>query len=162
MEQDHPSISIRLAQASEANAIASVILESFAEYEVRYTPEGFAATTPTADVIQRRLHEGPVWVAYQQGAVVGTVSAVSQGEACYIRSMAILPAARGQGIGRLLLQQAEDFAVAHGHTSLLLSTTPFLTRAIRLYEQAGFRRNDDGPHDLFGTSLFTMLKPLRF
>jgi GNAT superfamily N-acetyltransferase len=162
MQQSQPSISIRLAQASEAAAIASAIFQSFAEYQAAYTPEAFAATTPTADTIRRRLDEGPMWVACRQGTIVGTVSAVSRGAACYIRSMAILPAARGAGLGRLLFQHVEEFAVAQGHTNLLLSTTPFLTRAIRLYEQAGFRRSEDGPHDLFGTALFTMMKPLRF
>jgi putative acetyltransferase len=160
VEQDQPNISIRLAQASEAATIASVILQSFAEYQAAYTPAAFAATTPTADTIQSRLEEGPVWVVCMQGTVVGTVSAVPKGAACYVRSMAILPAARGQGIGRLLLQQAEDFAAMQGHTYLQLSTTPFLTRAIRLYEQFGFQRSDDGPHDLFGTALFAMAKPL--
>jgi GNAT superfamily N-acetyltransferase len=160
MEQEPPSIAIRAAQASEAAAIASTILEAFAEYRASYTPAAFAATTPAAETILRRLGEGPVWVASRQDALVGTLSAVPQGPACYIRSMAILPAARGQGIGRRLLQRAEDFAAAHGHAYLLLSTTPFLTPAIRLYERAGFRRSDDGPHDLFGTALFTMVKPL--
>jgi short-subunit dehydrogenase len=40
-----------------------------------------------------------------------------------------------------------------------LSTTP-LTRAISLYEQYGFRRSDEGPNNLFGTPLFTMVKVL--
>jgi GNAT superfamily N-acetyltransferase len=161
MEQSQPSISIRMARASDAAAIASAILQSFAEYQAAYTPAAFAATTPTADTIEGRLREGPVWAACRRGAIVGTVSAVSRGAGCYIRSMAIVPAARGAGLGRLLLQHVEEFAAAQGHTYLLLSTTPFLARAIRLYEQAGFRRSEDGPRDLFGTALFTMVKPLQ-
>jgi putative acetyltransferase len=160
MERDESGIHIRMAGASETAAIASVLFQSFAEHRASYTAAAFAATTPTADGIRRRLHEGPVWVACHHDAIVGTVSAVSRGDVCYIRSMAILPAARGRGIGRLLLQHVEQFAAAQGCTSLLLSTTPFLTRAIRLYEQVGFRRTNDGPHDLFGTALFTMVKPI--
>jgi putative acetyltransferase len=160
MEREQPNITIHMAQASDAEAIASVLFQSFAEYQASYTPAAFAATTPTADAIRRRLHEGPVWVACQEGAVVGTVSAVPKGVVCYIRSMAVLLAARGHGIGHLLLQHVEDFAAAQGLAYLLLSTTPFLTRAIRLYEQVGFRRSDEGPHDLFGTALFTMAKPV--
>jgi ribosomal protein S18 acetylase RimI-like enzyme len=41
---------------------------------------------------------------------------------------------------------------------MLLSTAPFLDRAIRLYERFGFRRTNEGPHDLFGTPLFSMEK----
>jgi GNAT superfamily N-acetyltransferase len=160
MECNEFGIHIRLARASDAAAIASVLLQSFAEHQTSYTPAAFAATTSTADQIRRRLHEGPVWVACHDDAIVGTVSAIPKGEACYIRSMAVLPAARGHAIGRLLLQHVEHFAAAHGCTYSLLSTTPFLTRAIRLYEQVGFRRSSNGSHDLFGTALFTMMKPV--
>jgi hypothetical protein len=36
-------------------------------------PAAFQATTPTADQIRSRLDEGPIWVAEQAGAVVGTI-----------------------------------------------------------------------------------------
>jgi len=75
--------------------------------------------------------------------------------------MAVLPTARGQGTGELLLLQIESYATEQGCGRLVLSTTPFLRRAIRLYEKFGFRRNGGGPHDLCGTPLFTMEKVLR-
>ena len=160
MEQARPGVHIRLATSDDVRQIATVLYESFIEYKSSYTAEGFAATTPTADEIQSRLEEGPVWVALHDGAIVGTVSAVDKGEALYIRGMAILPTARGQRIGELLLNQIESFASLHGYKRLVLSTTPFLTRAIRLYERAGFSRSSEGPHDLSGTPLFTMVKSL--
>ena len=151
---------IHLAVPSEALVIALVLYESFAEYKPEYTPEAFAATTPTPDQIEQRMSEGPVWVAVRQGAIVGTVSAVPKGQALYIRSMAVLPAARGQGIAELLLSQLEVYALAESFQRLFLSTTPFLTGAIRLYERMGFQRSGEGPHDLCGTPLFTMIKEL--
>jgi len=36
-------------------------------------------------------------------------------------------------IGELLLKQVENFAAAHGYERMTLNTTPFLSRAIRLY-----------------------------
>jgi ribosomal protein S18 acetylase RimI-like enzyme len=107
------------------------------------------------------MEEGPIWVALQNGEVVGTVSAVAKAEAFYIRGMAVDPAARGAGIGRALLEHVEEFAVRHRFKRLFLSTTPFLLSAISLYERHGFLRNDDGPHDLLGTPLFTMVKELK-
>ena len=153
-------IEIRLALADDAPAIATVLHESFVEYKASYTDRGFNATTPTSDQLLNRMKEGPMWVALQAEAIVGTVAAVNQGEALYIRGMAVLPAARGQKVGELLLRQVESYAAAQGCNSLVLSTTPFLARAIRLYEHFGYRRNSEGPHDLFGTPLFTMSKTL--
>jgi len=144
----------------EASLIASVLEAAFAEYRSLYTDEGFAATTPNSDQIQRRIIEGPVWIALRDDEAIGTVSVVLRGEELYVRGMAVLPTSRGLHLGELLLKQVEDFALAHKCKRLILSTTPFLLRAIRLYERTGFRRTAEGPHDLFGTPLFTMAKDL--
>src|SRR5205085_374859 len=154
------NVQIRMAVPGDASAVASVLHESFIEYESFYTREGFDATTPASDQIRNRMEEGPTWVALKDGAIVGTVSAVAKGEALYIRGMGVLPAARGERIGELLLTRIESFASERGFKRLFLSTTPFLTRAIRLYENFGFKPNGEGPYELFGTPLFTMEKNL--
>jgi len=153
-------IEIRRAGAADAPALAQLLAAAFAEYEAAYTPAAFAATTPGADQIRARLPEGPVWIALQQACPVGTVSAVRRGETVYLRSMAVLPAARGLGAGARLLHEVEAFARHAGATALLLSTTPFLTRALRLYEHYGFQPSPAGPHDLHGTPLLTLVKSL--
>jgi N-acetylglutamate synthase-like GNAT family acetyltransferase len=104
------------------------------------------------------MQEGPVWVALVNDAVVGTVSAVPKGESLYVRGMAIVPVARGRRIGESLLMRVEIFAYEHGFKRLFLSTTPFLGRAIQLYERYGFRRSVEGPDNIFGTPLFSMEK----
>jgi ribosomal protein S18 acetylase RimI-like enzyme len=155
-------IRIRPAAADDCDAIAAVLVAAFAEYAPLYTPAGLAATTPASDTIRNRLGEGPIWVAERKedSQIVGTVAAVARAHGLYIRSMAVLPSARGQQIGEALIAQVERFAAAQGHTRLFLSTTPFLVRAIRLYERLGFQQSDDGPHELFGTPLVTMVKIL--
>jgi GNAT superfamily N-acetyltransferase len=137
-----------------------VLYEAFVAYEPCYTREAFAATAPPSSLVRDRMGEGPVWVAPCGEAIVGTVSAVPKDEDVYVRGMAVLPRARGKGIGGSLLSQVEEYASARGHRRLVLSTTPFLTDAIELYERSGFRRSDEGPHDLLGTPLFTMVKVL--
>ncbi len=153
-------IDIRRASTEDAAEIASVLYRSFVEYETVYTSEAFIATTPGPERIKERLQEGPTWVAADGGNIVGTVSAVLRNGELYIRSMAILPFVRGQGVGNLLLNQVENFARDTNCSRLSLSTTPFLIRATRLYEHFGFERSGEGPHDLFGTPLFTMSKKL--
>jgi ribosomal protein S18 acetylase RimI-like enzyme len=152
---------IRMAVPEDASQIASALYRSFLEYESAYTAEAFAATISTPEKIRERMNEGPIWVALQDETIVGTVSVVRKGEALYIRGMAVDPIARGGGIGRELLRHVEEFAVSNWCSRLFLSTTPFLARAIQLYEGYGFRRNDEGPHDLSGTPLFTMVKILK-
>ena len=54
---------IRRAVMPEASSIGSVLRQAFEEYESFYTPDAFAATTPTSEQIRERWSEGPVWVA---------------------------------------------------------------------------------------------------
>lgn len=155
------ALQIREATPGDVPQIVTVLAESFAEYKSLYTEKAYAATTPDGDAIKGRLAEGTTWVAAFGGKIVGTVSVVPEKKSLYIRSMAILPAARGAGIGERLLAEIENFAVTNGYRQLFLSTTPFLHRAIRLYEKLGFERKDEPPHELYGTPLVTMSKNLR-
>jgi GNAT superfamily N-acetyltransferase len=156
----NPEIQIRLAWPDDAAVVATVLLQSFVEFESFYTRDAFAATTPDAAHVLARMREGPVWLAFRNAEVLGTVAAVLKGELAYIRGMAVLPAARRLKVGHRLLEHVEDWAFQEGCNRLLLSTTPFLDAAIRLYEKFGFQRIAEGAQDLFGTPLFTMEKAL--
>lgn len=155
-----PEIKIESATTKDIEAIAAVLHASFAEFKSFYTPVAFRATTPTASQLLERWEEGPVWVAVQGAEIVGTVAAVLKSSGLYVRSMAVHPTARRQGLASQLLKKVESFAIDHQQKQLFLSTTPFLTAAIHLYKRFGFQCSDEGPHDLFGTPLFTMVKEL--
>ena len=155
-----PAITIRRAVTDDAPAIVSLLYESFLEYESFYTVEGFAATVISQSGVIDRMHAGPLFVAMMNSNLVGTVAIVTKDESLYIRGMAVHPSARGQRLGEQLLSYVENLAKCQGARRLLLSTTPFLERAIRLYESFGFERTDEGPYDLHGTPLFTMQKLL--
>jgi len=152
-------VRIRRGKQRDATAIESLIGESFREYECAYTPEAFDVTTPGADDIKERIKNWTVWVALRADMIVGTLSAYPEGEALRIRSMAVHPNMRGRGIGKLLLARVERFACANGYKRLILHTTPFLTPAIRLYENFGFRFIGR-KRNWFGTQLRTMAKQL--
>ena len=146
----------------DAVAIAAVLYDSFREFRSLYTDGGFAATTLDANGIRARMDEGPVWLATRENVAIGTVAAVLDHESLYIRGLAVLPTARGSGVGEALMAEVEHHAASIGCRRLFLSTTPFLTSAIGLYEKLGFRRCSAGAHDLFGTPLFTMEKTISF
>ena len=159
-ETSDDTVDIHEACPSDSAVIALVLRKSFAKYEPLYTRPAFTVTTPASDGVVERMKEGPVWVATLNGQCVGTASTVPKGRRLYIRGMAVIPAARGRGVGHLLLDRIEAFAVARRFSSLFLSTAPFLREAIGLYERRAFCRTDEGPFDLFGTPLFTMEKRL--
>ncbi|MGI8786901.1 MAG: GNAT family N-acetyltransferase [Pyrinomonadaceae bacterium] len=152
-------IEIKRAKTCDAEAIAFILAEVFAAYESLYTAKAFAATTPPGDVIKARFAVGQTWLALLNCETVGTVSAVPRGTDLYIRSMAILPKARGAKIGERMLEVIENYAIENDYKRLTLSTTPFLNRAIRLYENFGF--TPCGAGELFGTPLITMNKELQ-
>jgi len=156
------NVMIRLAELKDAPAVACLLVNAFAEYRPLYTDGGFTATAISAEEVATRMREGPVWVALCENVVVGTISVVRKGNSLYIRGMAVHPQSRGHRIGERLLKEVEDYAATHGLERLFLSTTPFLGRAIRLYENFGFRRIAEGPHELLGTPLFTMEKFLAY
>ena len=78
-------------------------------------------------------------VAYLDGAAVGCgglrTLAPGTGE---IKRMFVVAAARGQGLGRLLLRTLEQRAAAAGHTRVRLLTTPMLREACALYAAEGY------------------------
>ena len=154
-------IEIRFALPEEAESIADVLRTAFAEFESFYTPEAFAATTPSAEKIRARFdEEGAIWAALKNKEIVGTVSAVPREERLYFRSMAVVPSAQGFGIGRLLLETVEKYAIENGFEKMSLVTTPFLKDAIRLYEQSGFESDEIKIDGFFGTPWFAMRKKL--
>lgn len=151
-------IKVRPAMPDDSAAIAFVLAEAFVEYKSLYTEKGYAATTPSADQIEERFGNGLIFVAVGDEEIIGTASTVTKESDLYIRSMAVLPKARGQRLGEKLLEDIESFARAKKYKRLVLGTTPFLHRAIHLYEKFGFECL--GVDDLHGTPLITMKKDL--
>jgi ribosomal protein S18 acetylase RimI-like enzyme len=57
----------------------------------------------------------------------------------------VVPARRGQGIGRALLEAAIELARAHGAVGIDLNTGETDTAARGLYESIGFTNREGGP-----------------
>ena len=151
-------IVIRRAEPDDSEAISRVLHESFIEYKALYPLERYKATVLSTEGVRERLREGPVWVGLTDEAIVGTVSIMPRAEGLYIRGMGIVPQARGLRLGRQLLIVVEDYARENGFQRMYLGTIPFLTRAIRLYEQFGFVFNKDRDEYSHGMPLLCMEK----
>jgi DNA-binding MarR family transcriptional regulator/GNAT superfamily N-acetyltransferase len=151
-------VTIRPALANDADAVAAVLAQVFADQRTQFTAEAYDASTPPAAVIAERISTDPVWVAEQQARIVGTVSAAHRSPALWIRSLAVMPQARGARLGTRLLTEAQRYALDHGFDRMELDTTPFQTSAAMLYERFGFQPGHR--HELHGTPMIRMTKPL--
>jgi putative acetyltransferase len=134
------SISIALERPDSPDAVG-LITELETHLESFYPPEsrhGFS--------VERLVAEGvPLFVLRVGGEpagcggikLVGDQAGHEYGE---LKRMYVRPQFRGRGFGKQILDQLADYALAKGVTLLRLETGIHQQSAIRLYEQAGFRR----------------------
>ena len=137
-------IQIRPIQLEDNPAIAKII---------RSTLEEFGANKPGTvyfDSETDHLFElfsktpGSVYqVALQDGKLVGGAGIyptpnLPEGT-CELVKMYLLAAARGNGVGRTLIEQAFQLARNLGYQAIYLETMPELKKAIYIYEKMGFK-----------------------
>lgn len=68
------------------------------------------------------------------------VRRLAQGDETEMHLLGVMPAYRGQGLGRVLVTAAIDDAKQGGYPSMLLATQGTMDSAHRLYETSGFVR----------------------
>jgi ribosomal protein S18 acetylase RimI-like enzyme len=152
---------IRLGTEDDAEGVAGLIHEAFLPFRRHYTDGAFEYTTPGAEIVRGRFAEGPIWVAEEDGLMVGTVSGLPEGERFYIRSMAVKPGLQGRGVGRRLLAELEKHAREAGFEKLYLYTMFVLVGARRLYEKNGFYIvRETLPEEWYGVGGLEMEKDL--
>jgi N-acetylglutamate synthase-like GNAT family acetyltransferase len=84
-----------------------------------------------------------VWFAERDGETVGCSALVDRGTVGQLRWVVLLPAERGSGAGRRLVDLALDHARACGHEEVFLETTDGLDSSMAIYEKLGFQVADE-------------------
>ena len=139
---NHPTL--RTILPSDNAAIARIIRSTLME---------FGAAKPGTvyyDEATDRLSEifsipGSVYyIAEEDGIILGGAGIYPtdglSSDTCEVVKMYLLPAARGKGLGAILMARCIDFARAYGYRQIYLETMPELADAIKLYAKTGFRR----------------------
>jgi ribosomal protein S18 acetylase RimI-like enzyme len=142
-------VAIRLAEPDEHDKIGVLIEAAYDhDYEI-----GDSYRASLRDV-ETRASEHQVWVAVDRdtGQLLGTVatprpgghiSQLGQDGELDFRTLAVDPAARRRGIGRILVEHVIALAAERGLTRVVLNSGPQMIGAHRLYYAMGFTRLRD-------------------
>ena len=156
MDQD---IEIREARPKELDEVETLVKAAYREFQPLMPA---VAWNRWMDNIRETIQapDGVLLVAEDQGRIEGAVKfypdagQAHQGQwpagAASIRLLAVAPASRGRGYGRLLTQACLDRARELSIPTIFLYTGTFMAAARQLYEKLGFKRapefdRDPGP-----------------
>jgi ribosomal protein S18 acetylase RimI-like enzyme len=141
----HPSAGVRLRGATPADAsrLESIADRAFAGYVERI---GLRPVPMDADYAQH-IHDHEVWVAEADGAVVAFLVLVPRVGSLEVDTVAVDPEWQGRGIGRCLLDLAEERATDSGHERITLYTNQAMAENLALYRARGLVEAERGERD---------------
>jgi ribosomal protein S18 acetylase RimI-like enzyme len=140
---------VRRAGVGDAEAVGRLLHDFNTEYD-DYTPgpeamgERIGELLESGDVTVLLAGEGPDGLAVLRFRP----SLWSEALECYLQELYVIPARRGQGLGRALMESAMETARSMGATYMDLGTSEDDTAARALYEKLGFTNREgkpDGP-----------------
>jgi putative acetyltransferase len=142
MHEQYRNYTIRSWQPDDRQAAAAVIRTALSEYGLGWESDG--ADRDVLEVEEYYLDSGgEFWVVEDQGEIVGTSAYYPyphRGEkAVEIRKMYLAPKARGQGLGKYLLESLERSIFARGYQEIWIETASVLTAAVQLYKANGYQ-----------------------
>ncbi len=141
----HLPMYVSVATEADIPALCGLLGELFAQ-ESEFTPDAEAQRRGIARVLADP-DAGTVLVAVEDEKVVGmvsllyTTSTALGAPVALLEDMVVTPAARGRGIGTMLLQGAYQAARMHGCRRITLLTDADNAAAQRFYARHGFQRS---------------------
>jgi GNAT superfamily N-acetyltransferase len=144
----------RPATGADVPSVAALVDAAYGHYVERLGMRPGPMTVDYATVI--RDHQ--VTVAEHHGAIVGVIVLSVTDEGFLVDNVAVHPSRRGTGLGRALLQFAEDEARRAGFDSIYLYTHEKMTENLALYSRIGYVEYDRRSQGAF--SLVYMRKQL--
>ena len=142
---------MRPARAADADALRAIARAAYQPYVERI---GRQPAPMTADY-DRAVETGHVWVARQGGRVVGLLVLAPDADHLLLENVAVLPEAQGLGVGRRLLELAEQQARALGLRQVRLYTNEAMTENLAYYPRRGYRETHRSTRDGFRRVFFT-------
>ena len=136
--------------AGDAAAAAEITGAAYRPYIERIGRE----PAPMGADFDALIGAGAVWVATEHGQVVGVLVLELQDTALLLESVAVDPAHQGHGIGRSLIDHAEQVARDAGLSAVDLYTNAHMTENLRLCPSLGYDLIDRRREDRFDRVFF--------
>ena len=140
---------VRDARTDELHQVASLIRVAYQEYQAHFPPETWERYAQNIMDVSSRLDVSELIVAEHNGSVAGAVTLypnVMNAEQDWpagwagVRLLAVHPDARGQGIGRVLMDECLRRSRLRRSVAVGLHTSDIMRVARGLYERMGFVR----------------------
>ena len=125
---------IRPARAEEAEAVRTLVRESYAMYVARIGRE----PSPMTDDYPAQIAAGTVWVLVDGDEVAGIIVLENTPEALQVANVAVRSKSQGLGLGRALLAFADDEARRRGYRAVILYTNVHMTENLARYPALGY------------------------
>lgn len=135
-------IQIRRILSSDNNSLAKVIRDTMTEFGVNRPNTVF--DDPTTDHLYELFQKkGAMYnIAIMNGKIVGGAGIYPTiglpEDTCELVKMYLNPEARGQGLGKLLIDKCVEAAMDFGYKNIYLESMPELRKALSVYEKFGF------------------------
>ena len=128
-------VHIRPATESDFPALLHVQQIAFGEYAGVYKVSGW--TTETLESLKEDAREKHIFVAEEEGTIVGSVRFWTVAGVCVIRLLSVSPAHQRQGVGKSLIREIESITTdAHKFYACTMLRT---ARNIQFFMQLGYR-----------------------
>ncbi|MDN5851795.1 MAG: GNAT family N-acetyltransferase [Actinomycetia bacterium] len=101
------------------------------------------------------VEQGLVWVAADDAAVLGLVVLLPQRDHLLLDNIAVGPSAQGRGIGRTLLEFADNQARELGYAEVRLYTNEHMTENLAFYPRHGYVETERAIVDGYGRVFLT-------
>ena len=133
---------IRMVELGDNAAMAKIIRDTLAEFKAN-KPNTVYFDDRTDHLFEEfTVPDSIYYVVEEKGTIIGgggiyPTANLPEGT-CELVKLYLAPAARGKGLGKLLLEKSLAAARSMGYKKVYLESMPELTVAIPLYEKYGF------------------------
>jgi GNAT superfamily N-acetyltransferase len=118
-------------------------VQNFQDYQFNAAHEAYCAHIAADFILASANDRSRVWLAKQNGIVVGSVFIFEQPEnQAQLRLLFVDASVRGCGLGRWLVEEAVGYCRTTDFRAVYLWTVQGLDRAISIYSSLGFKQTE--------------------